>query len=80
MILIGRGGTQSLLHAINLGAMADQIPDKKAVLILSPQWFTEEGAQPAGYSSLFSEGMFVEFLKNTSIPLELRTAVSLAAA
>ncbi len=76
MILIGRGGTQSLLHAINLGAMADQIPDKKAVLILSPQWFTEEGAQPAGYSSLFSEGMFVEFLKNTSIPLELRTAVS----
>lgn len=76
MILIGRGGTQSLLHAIDVGAMADQIPNKKAVLVLSPQWFTEEGAQPEGYSSLFSERMFVEFLKNTSIPLELRSAVS----
>lgn len=76
MILMGRGGTQSLLHAIDVGAMADHIPDKKAVLILSPQWFTEEGAQPEGYSSLFSERMFVEFLKNTSLPLELRTAVS----
>lgn len=76
MVPIGRGGTQSLLHAIDLGAMADQIPDKKAVLILSPQWFTEEGAQPDGYSSLFSERMFVKFLKNTSLPLELRSAVS----
>lgn len=76
MILIGRGGTQSLLHALDVGAMADQIPNKKVVLVLSPQWFTEKGAQPEGYSSLFSERMFVEFLKNTALPLELRTAVS----
>ena len=41
MILIGRGSMQSLHHAINLGAMADILPDKKVVLILSPQWFTD---------------------------------------
>lgn len=76
MILIGRGYTQSLHQAINLGAMAEDIPNRKAVLILSPQWFSaEDGINSSAYASRFSERMYVHFLKNRNLSRQLRTTV-----
>lgn len=76
MILIGRGYMQSLHHAMNIGAMANIIPDKKVVLILSPQWFATSQLTSDAYVSRFSERMYVEFLKNTDISHRVKSSVT----
>lgn len=67
MILIGRGFMENLHHAISLGAMADDIPGRKVVLILSPQWFRGSDLGSEAYASRFSERMYSQFLKNRNI-------------
>lgn len=76
MVLIGRGYTQSISHAINLGALQDNIKNNKVVLILSPQWFTEEHTSSAVFCSRFQELMFVEFLQNRNISKNTKIAVT----
>ena len=76
MILIGQGGTQSLHHAINLGAMSELLPDKKAVLIVSPQWFSEDGVASRTYSSRFSERVYADFLRNGNLSHTLQSNIT----
>lgn len=76
MILIGRGSMQSLHHAISLGALEKDIPNRKAVLILSPQWFTQSHLSSESYASRFSERMYVEFMKNKKISYETKLQIS----
>lgn len=76
MILIGRGSMQSLHHAISVGALASEIPNKKAVLIVSPQWFTSSHLSSEAYASRFSERMYVEFLRNNAISYETKVRVN----
>lgn len=74
MVLIGRGYMQSLHHAVTLGAMEDLLPDtnKKAVLILSPQWFTAGHLDSGTYASRFSERMYSRFIKNPRLSYETK--------
>lgn len=76
MVLMGRGYTQSLHHVISIGAAADILPDRKAVLILSPQWFTSSHLSQDGYADRFSERMYSEFLKNPHISYATKERVS----
>lgn len=76
MILVGRGYMQSLSHAINVGALQDSIKNNKVVLILSPQWFTQEHLAPEAFASLFDETVFFNFLRNDRISEKTKTAVS----
>lgn len=76
MVLIGRGYMQSLHHTMNIGAMANIIPNKKVVLILSPQWFAPSQLTSDAYVSRFSERMYVEFLKNPDISHHLKSSVT----
>ena len=41
--LLGRGGTQDLVHVLNFASTMDQLKDKKMVFVLSPQWFVPQG-------------------------------------
>lgn len=72
MIMMGRGTMQSLHHAISLGALADSIENKKAVLILSPQWFTASHLSPEAYASRFSERLFSGMVKNKDLSYETK--------
>lgn len=76
MLLMGRGYMQSLHHGVTLGAMADILPEKKVVLILSPQWFTASHLAPEVYASRFSERMFSAFLKNPDISYQTKASVT----
>ena len=67
MVLAGRGYMQSLQHAINIGAYADGIESKKAILIISPQWFTKNGINTEEFASRFLEENYISFLKNPNI-------------
>ncbi|MGG5254396.1 D-alanyl-lipoteichoic acid biosynthesis protein DltD [Neobacillus sp. SM06] len=54
--LIGRGGTESLIHFMNFSEHANQLKGKKLVFVLSPQWFQPKGTDEShfvpNYSSL----------------------------
>lgn len=76
MVLMGRGNMQSLHHAISLGALSDEIKNKKVVLIISPQWFTKSHLSGEMYASRFSEPLYVGMLKNKSISTKTKKRVA----
>lgn len=72
---LGVAYNQSLSHAINAGALAPYIENKKIVLNLSPQWFTSEHLAPEAFASVFSDRMFELFMSNTGISSETKQKV-----
>jgi D-alanine transfer protein len=52
--LIGRGGTESLIHFLNLSEHTNQLKGKKMVFVLSPQWFQPKGADESHFVPNYS--------------------------
>jgi len=52
--LVGRGGTQDIIHALNMAALGGSLKDKKITIILSSQWFSPEGIAPGYFNQNFS--------------------------
>lgn len=48
-LLMGKAGTQSLIQYFNITSM-HSLKNKKAVFIISPQWFTRQGQSSAAFS------------------------------
>lgn len=65
--LSGRGGSQPLTHAIELGAVAGQLPNHKAVLLVSPQWFGAEGMNARELGAVFSVQQWQRLLANPAV-------------
>ena len=57
-IYVGKAGYQSLTHAITLGAVGSQAANKKAVLIVSPQWFKENGVKSTAFEAAFRRRIY----------------------
>jgi D-alanine transfer protein len=74
-MFVGGAHTQSLQHAINVGALAGQAPGNKVVLIVSPQWFAGTGVQPQAFRSRFSWEMYEAFLAQAGLSAELKQRV-----
>lgn len=74
-VFIGQAGYQSLTHAITMGALGESLAGRKAVLIISPQWFKEGGVKQDAFLSAFSEDVFIEFLENQAISKETKQYV-----
>lgn len=74
-VYIGQAGYQSLTHAITAGALGEQLEGRKAVLIVSPQWFKAGGVKQDAFLSAFSEDIFIEFLKDQMLSEETKQYV-----
>lgn len=74
-VYIGQAGYQSLTHAITAGALGECLEGRKAVLIVSPQWFKAGGVKQDAFLSAFSEDMFIEFLKDQMLSEETKQYV-----
>ena len=74
--LVGRGYSQSIIHAINFAALGDKVKNKKIVIILSPQWFAEKGLTADEFNMNISELQFYQLFHNNTIDesLKLRLA------
>lgn len=71
-LLIGAGYYQSLFHATALTALEEEMENRKAVLILAPQWFRKSGVRPEAYASRFSEENYIDMLCNGKLSPETR--------
>lgn len=75
-MLIGAGYYQSLSHAITLAAIEPAMTRRKAVLILSPQWFRKTGVVNQAYASRFSETLYAGMLQNKELSDETKSYIS----
>ncbi len=62
--LLGAAGTQSLSQFLMLQSMADEMVGKKAVFIISPQWFVKGGVSKEMFSLYFSPLQTYQWAKN----------------
>jgi D-alanyl-lipoteichoic acid biosynthesis protein DltD len=72
--LMGQAGFQSLVHAVNFGAMADQLKGQKVVILLSPSWFVPGGIKPETIEYSSSPVQMYAFFFNPNISDESKTA------
>lgn len=70
--LIGRGGTQSLIHFLSLSSVYPYLKDKQIVFIVSPQWFNKRGLDEGRFTPNFSKLQAIEMARNSQIPLNIR--------
>ncbi|PZF87452.1 D-alanyl-lipoteichoic acid biosynthesis protein DltD [Listeria ivanovii] len=67
--LLGRPGTQSLSHFLDVNALGNDLKGKKVAVILSPQWFGPKGVSDpsfgANFSPLHAYKFALEDTKNT---------------
>ena len=60
--LLGGPGSQSLAHFLEMQGTAKQLKGKKAVVIVSPQWFTKKGQNPDAFALYYSPLQACNFL------------------
>jgi D-alanine transfer protein len=72
MYTSGRGYQQSLYHAIELAAVAGQLPDHKVALLVSPQWFIPGGIKAGAFESVFSYSAWRAMLTNKKLSADTR--------
>lgn len=71
--LVGRGGTQDIIHALNMAALGEtSLKDKKIAVILSAQWFTPEGISAAYFKQNFSPLQAYRMVFNSSLSGETK--------
>lgn len=71
--LVGRGGTQDIIHALNMAALGNSLKDKKIAIILSAQWFTPEGISPQYFNQNFSPLQAYQMLFSSSLSKQTKT-------
>ena len=74
--LIGRGGFQCLVHAIDFGAMGSQLKNQKVVFFLSPQWFTPSGIDQGRLMASSSEEAIYTFLLKSNVKQQLKVQLA----
>lgn len=52
--LVGKGGMTSIIHNLNFTMHADQLKNKKMVIIVSPQWFVKHGTDEQHFAPNYS--------------------------
>ncbi|VXB88928.1 putative D-alanine from undecaprenylphosphate to the polyglycerolphosphate chain for lipoteichoic acid and wall teichoic acid synthesis [Bacillus altitudinis] len=65
--LVGKGGSQSLIHAMNFAAHMDELKGKKLVFIVSPQWFVKGGSDENHFAPNYSALQALDLAYNKEI-------------
>ena len=73
---IGEAYDQSLWMAIAAGAHDQSMPNRKVAIIVSMQWFYDDGLEPGIFKMRFSYPLYAEFCANEAIPDETKAYVA----
>lgn len=60
--LIGKRGSASLSQYYGMQQISQEITGKKAVFVVSPQWFTSQGIDPGAVQLYLSNSQVIDFL------------------
>jgi D-alanine transfer protein len=70
--LVGRGGTESLIHFMNFSEHIDSLKGKKIVFVLSPQWFQPRGTDESHFVPNYSSLQGYDFAFNNKVKPEVK--------
>lgn len=73
--IIGRGGTQTIIHLLSMSQFDKDLTGRKLVFILSPQWFVPEGISQDYARSNFSVLQAYHFAFNDHLDPEFKRSV-----
>ena len=76
VMCLGTAFTQSLTMAITTGAISKDMKNKKAVLLVSPSWFTKKGVKGTAFAMRFSESQYEQLMQNPGISQETKKQIS----
>lgn len=76
IVPIGRGYSQSIIHAINFAALKDTLKGKKLMFIISPQWFTPEGLDKNNFPINFSEIQYYKMMFDMKLSAQSKQYIS----
>ncbi|MGO3733324.1 MAG: D-alanyl-lipoteichoic acid biosynthesis protein DltD [Vagococcus sp.] len=62
--LLGAPGTQSMTHFFMMNSMSSELKNRKAVFVISPQWFVKEGVGDPMFSLFYSPLQTYQWLKD----------------
>ncbi|MDR0817875.1 MAG: D-alanyl-lipoteichoic acid biosynthesis protein DltD [Clostridiales Family XIII bacterium] len=66
--LLGTKGTQSLTHFLFIQSMGESVRGKRAVFIISPQWFQKKGIDEAALAQFCSPLGNFDYVSDTAAP------------
>ncbi|HJF63144.1 MAG TPA: D-alanyl-lipoteichoic acid biosynthesis protein DltD [Gordonibacter urolithinfaciens] len=72
---VGEAYDQSLWQAIAAGAYGSQAKNRKAMIVVSPQWFFKGNGDQGKFASKFSYALYRQFADNPSISDETKAYV-----
>lgn len=64
--LLGQSATASLAQYFGMQQMLPQLENKQAVFVISLQWFSKYGYEPAAFQQYFNNDQLTSFLENQS--------------
>lgn len=73
--IVGRGGTQTLIHLLSLSQFDTELKGKKMIIILSPQWFAPDGLSQDYAKSNFSVLQAYNLVFNDNLSPEYKRKV-----
>ncbi|GAO99335.1 D-alanyl-lipoteichoic acid biosynthesis protein DltD [Fructobacillus ficulneus] len=65
--MLGKAGSETMIHFLDMQEMPKSLNHKKAVFVISPQWFTKTGST-AAFSVFYSPLQVVDWLLNMDQP------------
>lgn len=72
--LLGLQGAESLTHYFGMQQIQDQLKNKQAVFVISPQWFVKKGQFPTAFNFYYASDQGYSFLENAKDTTEDRYA------
>lgn len=73
---VGRGSSQSLIHALILAGNGESLRGKKVVFMISPQHFVEDGIAPDMFVANFSEQQYLDAMMSDELAEESKLFLS----
>ncbi|MCW0952898.1 D-alanyl-lipoteichoic acid biosynthesis protein DltD [Weissella ceti] len=65
-LLLGQAGATSLSQYFGMQQISDQMTNKQAVFVISPQWFAKRGTSKGAFGEFYSPSQALYFLKNAT--------------
>lgn len=74
--LVGKGGSQTLIHVLNIAALGEEARGRKLAIFITPQWFGPGGIPKLTFEGNFSAIHAYETLRDPTLSSKLKQEIA----
>lgn len=74
--LVGKGGSQTLIHVLNFAALGEETQGRKLAIFLTPQWYGSGGIPKSTFEGNFSALHAYEMLRDSTLSSKLKQEIA----